>query len=185
MHYSKLLIKIAFTIIMMTCVSIEEARSFEMFGIDIQTATRDQITNAIKTQGVKKIGVIDNLTDRYEGYHLFPGARIYVKFTIDGKLDNVIYQFDSGNWFTEVLEFNGLEKDLIEKYGKPAVPAANERNSDFDAELYWAKDGVLIQLVRFKGFVAWTLHETHRLSCDIDPSVKEAGKETFEASRLP
>lgn len=32
---------------------------------------------------MEKVGVIDGLTDRYQGYYLFPAARILIKFAIE------------------------------------------------------------------------------------------------------
>ena len=184
MDNNNLLLKIALTAVILVSVSMEEAKSFEMFDIHIITATRNQITNSIMKQGIKKLASIDNLTDRYDASHLFPGARMYVGFTIEGKLENIIYRFDSGNLFTDVLKFDQIKLNLIEKYGEPTVPPAKDRNNDFEEEFLWRKDEVGIQLVSFKWYVAWSIHVTHQLSYNIIRSVQDAGKDELKASRL-
>lgn len=46
------------------------------------------------------------------------------------------------NQITEVLKFDQLKLNLIEKYGKPAEPSVKDRNSDYEEELLWKKNRV-------------------------------------------
>jgi len=184
MYNNNLLLTFALVAVILVSTYKAEAKSFEMFGIDILAATRKQITEALMKQGAKRKAGSDNTTDRYDGSHFFPGARMSVGFTIDGKFENISYRFDSGNLFTEVLKFDQLKLSLIEKYGKPTIPSANDRNPDFEEELLWKKDGVRIQLVCLKWYAAWTRHVTHRLCYYIIQGIEEAGENNFKALRF-
>jgi len=107
-----------------------------------------------------------------------------VEFIIDGKFENITCRFDSGNLFTEVLKFDQLKLSRIEEYEKPNVSSAKDRNSEFEEELLWTKDGVGIRLVCFKWYAAWSIHVTHRLCYYIIQDVEEAGEDNFKALRL-
>lgn len=159
--------------------SFADVQAFEMFGIDVFTAPRNQITEAILDRGAQKLPATNQLTDRYDANPIFPGARMLVGFTADEKLKNIVCRFDSGNLFTEVLKFDHLKLYLIEKYGKPAEPSVKDRNNDYEEALLWTKDRVRIQLVSFKWSVAWSIHVTHRLSYCIIQGVEEAGDGKF------
>lgn len=160
------------------CAVMPDARAFELFGVDVLTADRRLITDALQGQGGRKVGVVDDLTERYEVNRLFPGGRIYLHFTAGGRLDRVVCQFDSGNLFTEVLDFDDLKAALIAKYGRPEEPPSGERHRNWNSALRWTAEGVRIQLVRFRWFAAWTLHETHRLEFHIHPGENDAAQET-------
>ena len=138
-------------------------QSFELFGIDILAASRSQITRAILQCGAQKLASNDQLTDRYDASALFSGARMKVGFTVDEELGSIVLQFDY-SWFYEILTFDEIKQNLMEKYGEPSVTAAENRKNDFEEELNWTKSGVKIQLVRYKWFAAWRIHVTHQLS---------------------
>jgi len=161
MYYS--IFRIILMIHIFLGTALAEAQAFEMFGIDILTATRSQITNAILQRGAQKLPSTDHLTDRYDANPIAPGARMLVGFTTHEKLESIIYRFDSGNLYTDVLKYDRLKLSLIEKYGKPTVSPSVERNSDFEEELLWTNEGIQIQLVNFKWHAAWRIHVTHRL----------------------
>lgn len=156
-------LKIALMIPIFLTTSLTDAQSFEMFGIDILSANRHQITESILQLGAKKLPSNNPFADRYDANALFPGARMKVVFTVDEKLEKIVCQFDSGCMFAEVLKFDELEQILGQRYGKPIVTAASNRKSDFEKELKWTINGVEIQLVSYEWHAAWRIHVTHRL----------------------
>lgn len=139
------------------------AQAFDMFGIDILAANRNQIAEAILQNGARQLPSGNPLTDRYESLHLFPGARVFVGFTVDEAFENIVCQFDSGSIFTEVLKFDELKQLMIATYGEPVITPDEHRDSNFEEELRWRKDGISIQLISYKWFAAWRVHVTHRL----------------------
>jgi len=98
-----------------------------MFGIDILAANRDQIIAVLCEKGAKQRPDLDRTTVFFDAAALFPGARLFAGFTIDEELENVVFQFDAGRIFSEVLHYDALEQHLIEKYGQPsAIPDESE-----------------------------------------------------------
>ncbi len=155
----------------------------EMFGIDILAADRIQMTQAILQHGAKKLPTNDPLTDRYDDVAPFPGARMKVGFTGDGKLERIVCQFDH-SWFIDILSFDALKQSLEQTYGKPFVTAAENRNRDFEEELKWTQSGIIIQLVSYTWFAAWRIHVTHQLRYTI-PTNQASQKDGSRAWNTP
>jgi len=122
-------------ILIFLSASLAYGQSFEMFGINILSATRSQIADAILQRGAEKLPHNDPLTDRYDASAIFSGARMFVEFIDDEELGSIVCQFDSGSLFVEVMKFDALKSTLIEKYGQPTVTPAENRHGDFEEEL--------------------------------------------------
>ena len=135
-----------------------------MFGISIFSANRDQISEALREKGAKQRPALNPLTDSFEAGAHYPGAKLYIRYAIDGTLEAITYKFDSGCQFTEVMKFDALKSILINKYGRPVVTPVESQHCDFEEELVWMKGNVKIQLVNYKWHAAWRLHVSHRLS---------------------
>lgn len=159
--------------------SVLSAHAFDMFGIDILAANRHQIAEAILQHGAQQLPSGNPLTDPYESLHLFPGARVFVGYTVDEAFENIVCQFDSGSIFTEILALDELKQRFSEKRAMLEVTPSQNRNRDFEEELLWTKDGAIIQLISYRWFAAWRLHVTHRLSYYFDQGAEKA---TFEST---
>jgi hypothetical protein len=158
-----MLLKIAVMIPILLAASLAGAHAFELFGIDIGAASRPQITAAILQHGAQKLPSSEPLIDRYEADRPFAGARMFVGFTENDKLENMVFQFDSGSWFIDVLTFDELKRYLVETYGEPITTPVETRDNDLEEELSWTRDGVNIRLISYKWFAAWRVHVTHQL----------------------
>jgi len=178
------ILRIIFMIPVFLGSSLADVQAFDMFGIDILSAPRNQITEAILQRGSQKLPPTHQLTDRYDANPIFAGARMLVVFTADEKLKNIVCRFDSGSLFTDVLKFEALKQSLTEGYGKPAITPSENRNIDYEEELLWMKDGIKIQLVSYKWYAAWRIHATHRLCYYIIQDVEETGEDNFKISKL-
>ena len=157
------MITIILSLIVLVSTFIEDAAGFDLLGIDILNASRDQITLALTESGANQLPSNDHLMDRYDSSQLLPGAKTAVHFTADGTIERIVHRFDA-EWFVDVTPFEALKSNLIDRYGKPTPTPAEIRNSDFEEELLWTKDGISIRLISYKWFAAWRVHVTHRLS---------------------
>ena len=160
------MMKIVLSLFVLVSLLIEDAAGFDLLGIDILNASRDHITLTLVERGAKQLPSNDHLMDRYDGSQLLPGAKTAVHYTADGSVERIVHRFDA-EWFVDFTPFEALKSNLIDRYGQPAITPAEFRNSDFEEELLWTKDGINIQLISYKWFAAWRVHVTHRVSYTI------------------
>ncbi len=127
-------------------------QGFELFGVNLSTATRDEFRQAVKRSGAKLLSEAgkDTFYDVYQGSSLLQNAgKLYLGFTkTSQQLAFVEYEFNG-------LQQPALLKKLIQKYGQPAKKPATFL-SDFTFQ--WQKDGVVMSF-----YQDWAAYKT-RLS---------------------
>jgi hypothetical protein len=128
------MMKIVLSLIVLVSLIIEDAAGFDLLGIDILNASRDQITRALVDRGAKQLPSNDHLMDRYDGSQLLPGAKTAVHYTADGSVERIVHRFDA-EWFVDFTPFEALKAILAESYGKPKATPSHSLSHDFEEEL--------------------------------------------------
>ena len=127
-------------LMVLLCGAISNVNALELFGIDLQTASRDQLRIAVKNSGIQLISEAGNsdFFDIYDSSQVFKSStRLFLGFV---KKTNKFA-------FAE-YEFNGLKKgpvlrQLIQKYGK----ATKSRGVYLsDSAWSWQIDSIQISL---------------------------------------
>ena len=131
--------KISLLAVLLLCYS-QAGQALELFGIDLESANRDELRNAVKQAGVVLIreGGDDEWFDLYDSSSVLDGSsRLYLGFVKQ-----------SGLFAFAEYEFNGLDAEpmlgnLTAKYGN-----ANVRKGFYisDQSYYWQLDGIEIRL---------------------------------------
>jgi hypothetical protein len=105
-------------IVMCLLLAASTASAIQLFGIDLEPASRNQLRIAVKNAGVKLLREAgdDQFFDVYEAQDLLPGAKfLYLGFTKQDKL------FAFAEYRFSGLKHAELLRRLRLKYGEPKV----------------------------------------------------------------
>lgn len=116
------------------------AMALELFGVSLETTSRDELREAARNAGLVLIreGGEDNWFDIYDSTSVFPGSvHFYLGFV---KQDQ---SFAFAEYEFRGLKMNSLLRRLSSKYGEPEIEAGRFVS---DNRYRWQRDGIKIEL---------------------------------------
>ena len=117
------------------------AVALELFGVELEATTRDELREAVKQAGVELIreGGDEQLFDVYDASAVMPGSRrLFLGFEPDSQgLAFVEYEFVG-------LDLRRLLADLSAKYGEPEVDSGRFLS---DRAYHWQRGAIQIRLL--------------------------------------
>lgn len=100
-------------------ICCEEKESIFLFGVDLETATRSEFREAIKSKGaIVEAERDDYFSDKYRTNEIMKGSSILtVGYTMEDDFSTAIYDFPSIADQDKVYQIRDM---LVSKYGKPS-----------------------------------------------------------------